>query len=260
MKFEFVFPKLKLPVLVEARSANDAKFLDAERSIPVSAGFDSVFTPKLRPAKMEGFGASEVESGLAAVVGGTKLAKLNVDVAGFSGSVGLVAKPKVEADGLSASAGMPNEKPVVAAGLAASVLTNEKPVAGDGSAADPVPKANPDGEGEAIALVEVAAAGTVPNLKPEPGVVVAGPRLKPPPAVGVPNLKEDPAVSVFFFTSSSFPGWGVWQAGHSILSESFLMKQPVHSHDPALGLNASSEFKSFFTVDAFGFSCKMMTE
>ena len=66
------------------------------------------------------------------------------------------------------------------------------------------------------------------------------PNLNPPPAPKVTaGLAAASLASFFCLASSSCPGWGVSQEGHSISTSSFLSMQPPHSQEPALGLNLS---------------------
>jgi hypothetical protein len=257
-------PKPDSPVVgVVARSANEAKFFEAERSTPFEAGdTSSVLEPKLKPENGDGFAGSVGSGFTAGVVSAPNLAKLKVDAvtgaaAGFSGemvSTGLMVsacltpKLKPEDGGVAAAA---------AAGLVSAGLPPKlnPEVTGVELADAAAPKVNPE-----AGVVGVAIDVPVPNLNPDVGavVVVAGPRLKPPPLTAGPllNLKDEAEADVAaeLLASSSLPGWTVWHAGHRMVSDSLRQRQPGHSHEPDLGLNCDSWLRSFFTSLPLGFS------
>ena len=218
-----------LPV-VDARSAKDVRFLEAERSTP----FDSVslfvtssaLAPKLNPANGEGLAGSAAGSTLAAVMGVVSLAKLNVDAAAGGSATGAASgflpklKPLVGVDvDVTGSTGFPKLKPLAGVGVlkadvgATSLLPNANPLAGAaGVEVALAPKVKPDFGVAAVAVALAAGAGATPNLKPDTGDAVdeAGARLKPPPLTAGPLLNlnddDDEAVPFCFVASSSLPG------------------------------------------------------
>jgi hypothetical protein len=251
-------------VEVVARSANEAKFFEAERSTPFETGdTSSVLEPKLKPENGDDFAGSVGSGFTAGVVSAPNLEKLKVDAvtgaaAGFSGeivstgltvSTCLTPKLKPEDGGVAAAAAAG----FVSAGLPPKLNPE---VTGEEVADAAAPNVNPEAGG-----VGVAIDGPAPNLNPDVGVVVvpvAGPRLKPPPLTAGPllnlNDEADADVAAELFASSSLPGWTVWHAGHMMVSDSLRQRQPGHSQEPDFGLNCDSWLRSFFTSLPLGFS------
>ena len=160
MKFDFAVPNPK-PVVV-AKSANDARFFDSERSTPAVEDFfsgstfltSSVLSPKLNAANGEGLAGSAGFSIGVAATGKTGLEKLNPDVAGFS-----AAPP---ADGVG-STFLPKLNPVVRGAVdVASCLPKLKPVVG-ATEVGPAPNLKSDAAEEAGDAVAVL----TPNLNPD---------------------------------------------------------------------------------------------